>query len=173
MTSTNNKSGILAFLGVANLIFCALCVILSLPFFWRQYQVLHSWPETGAQILRSEVITQPGPSHQQVYAASLQVLYTVDARPITAALTSFQSRNYQQTAARAAEFRAGSRHLIRYDPHDPAQARIGAGWNLRFFIVPLMILGMGAIFGALAAVFLLAAKLLRSKPRVANSTASE
>jgi hypothetical protein len=163
MTLSSEKHGLLVFLGVANLIFCVLCVILSAPFFWRQYQVLQTWPETEAQIIRSEVVTQPAPPHEQLYAANLQVLYTVDARPIIAELISFQSQNYQQTADRAAQFPVGSRHLIRYDPHVPTQARIGAGWNVRFFLVPLVMLGMGAIFGAIAAVFLIAAKSLRSR----------
>ena len=79
-------------------------MILSLPFFWRQYQVLQTWPETEAQVIRSEVVTQPAPPHEQLYAAKLQVLYTVDGRPITAELISFQSQNYQQTADRAAQF---------------------------------------------------------------------
>jgi Protein of unknown function (DUF3592) len=160
---SSEKHGLLVVFGVANLIFCALFVILSLPFFWQQYQVLQSWPETDAQVIRSEVVAQPAPPHQQLYAASLQVLYTVDGKPVTAELISFQSQNYQQTADRAAQFRVGSRHLIRYDPRAPAQARIGAGWNLRFFIVPLVMLGMGAIFGAVAAVLLIVAKSLRSR----------
>ena len=83
-------------LGVANLILCTLCVILSAPFIWQQYQVLRTWPETEAQVIRSEVVTQPAPPHQQLYAASLQILYTVDGRPITAELISFQSQNYQR-----------------------------------------------------------------------------
>jgi Protein of unknown function (DUF3592) len=161
---SGDKHGILVFLGVANLILCTLCVILSLPLFWRQYQVLQTWPETQAQVLRSEVVTQPAPPHEQLYAASLQVLYTVEAKPITAELISFQSQNYQQTADRAAQYRVGSRHTIRYDPHAPAQARIGAGWNLRFFIVPLIMLGTGAIFGAIAAVLLMAARLFGTSP---------
>jgi len=156
---TSEKHGLLVFLGVANLILCTLFVILSVPFFWRQYQVLQTWPETEAQVIRSEVVMQPAPPHEQLYAAELQVLYTVDGRPITAELISFQSQNYQQTADRAAQFPVGSRHPIRYDPHAPTQARIGAGWNVRFFLVPLVMLGMGAIFGAIAAVFLVAAKL--------------
>ena len=155
---TSEKHGLLVFLGVANLILCTLFVILSVPFFWRQYQVLHTWPETEAQVSRSEVVTQPAPPHEQLYAAKLQVIYTVDGRPITAEMISFQSQNYQQTADRAAQFPVGSRHPIRYDPHAPTQARIGAGWNVRFFLVPLVMLGMGAIFGAIAAVFLVAAK---------------
>jgi hypothetical protein len=155
---TSEKHGLLVFLGVANLILCTLFVILSVPFFWRQYQVLHTWPETEAQVSRSEVVTQPAPPHEQLYAAKLQVIYTVDGRPITAEMISFQSQNYQQTADRAAQFPVGSGHPIRYDPHAPTQARIGAGWNVRFFLVPLVMLGMGAIFGAIAAVFLVAAK---------------
>src|SRR5664280_251490 len=103
-------------------ILCTLFVILSVPFFWRQYQVLQTWPETEAQVIRSEVVTQPAPPHEQLYAAELQVIYTVDGRPITAELISFQSQNYQQTADRAAQFRVGSRHPIRYDPHAPMQA---------------------------------------------------
>ena len=154
----SEKHGVLVFLGVANFILCTLFVILSVPFFWRQYQVLQTWPETEAQVIRSEVVTQPAPPHEQLYAAKLQVIYTVDGRPITAEMISFQSQNYQQTADRAAQFPVGSRHPIRYDPHAPTQARIGAGWNLRFFLVPLVMLGMGAIFGAIAAVFLVAAK---------------
>jgi hypothetical protein len=160
---TSEKHGLLVFLGVANLILCTLFVILSVPFCGRQYQVLQTWPESEAQVIRSEVVTQPAPPHEQLYAAELQVLYTVDGRPITAELISFQSQNYQQTADRAAQFRVGSRHPIRYDPHAPTQARIGAGWNLRFFLVPLVMLGMGAIFGGIAAVFLIAAKFLRSR----------
>ena len=123
-------------------------------------------------MIRSEVVTQPAPPHQQLYAASLQILYTVDGRPITAELISFQSQNYQRTADQVAQFRVGSRHLIRYDPHDPKQARLGAGWNLRFFIVPLVMLAMGAIFGGIAAALLIIAKYLRSKKRVPASSAS-
>ena len=154
----SEKHGVLVFLGVANFILCTLFVILSVPFFWLQYQVLQTWPETEAQVIRSEVVMQPAPPHEQLYAAELQVLYTINGRPITAELISFQSQNYQQTADRAAQFPVGSRHLIRYDPHAPTQARIGAGWNLRFFLVPLVMFGMGAIFGAIAAVFLVTAK---------------
>ena len=168
----SEKHGVLVFLGVANLILCTLSVILSLPFFWRQYQVLQTWPESEAQVLRSEVVTQPASPHEQLYAAKLQVLYTVDGKPITAELISFQSQNYEQTAERASQFPVGSRHLIRYDPRSPTQARIGAGWNLRFFLVPLVMLGMGAIFGGVAAVLLISARFLRSRKMRGGSSAS-
>jgi Protein of unknown function (DUF3592) len=154
------------FFGAANFILCTLCVILSLPFFWRQYQILEAWSETDAQVIRSEVVTQEAPPHEQLYAADLQVLYAVNGKPFTAELVSFQSQNYQQTADRAAQFHVGSRHPIRYDPRAPTQARIGAGWNLHFFVVPLVMLGMAAIFGAIAVAFLIAVRYLRLRKTI-------
>ena len=148
------KRGILQFFGVANLILCVLFVIVSLPFFWKQYHVLRSWPQVDAQVLRSDVVAQSALSHEQLYAAKLQILYTVEGKPITVELTSYESSNYQATQSRAAEFPVGSHKPVRYDPHNPAQARIGADWNARFFSVPLTVLGMGGIFAALAVVSL-------------------
>lgn len=123
-----------------------------------QVHVLRSWPMTQARVTQSRIVEQPAPKHEQLYAAKLDIAYEVDGRAITADLTSFQSRNYQETARRAAEFPVGSLHEIRYDPNNPAQARIGAGWNRRFFAVPLITLGCGLCFGLLAIGCFLAAR---------------
>jgi hypothetical protein len=164
---SSDKRGGLQFFGVACLILCSLFVIFSLPFFWTQIRVLRTWPATQAQVLRSDVVTQPAPAHEQLYAAQLQLLYTVEGKPIIVDLTSFQSKNYEETQRRAAEFTVGSRHPLLYDPHDPTQARVGAGWNTRFFAVPLLLLAMGAAFAIIAAVFFLAARYWRSRQTVA------
>ena len=143
---------------MAFLIVGVLFAILSLPFFWGQIQVLHSWPVRQAQVIRSEVVVEPASKHDQLYAARIQVVYVVNEQPVMAELTSYQSSSYAETVRRAAEFPVGSRHAIRYDPHNFAQARIGAGWNRRFFAVPLITLGCGLFFGALAAGFFLAGR---------------
>jgi len=155
--SSQNR-GILQFLGIANLIVCGLFIILSLPFFWGQIQVLRSWPVRQAQVLRSQVVTQPAARHDQLYAATIQIVYVANGQPVTAELTSFQSSNYEETVRRAAEFPVGSRQAIRYDPHNPTQARIGAGWNQRFFAVPLITLGCGLVFAVVAAGFFMAGR---------------
>ncbi len=139
-----------------------LFAILSVPFFEGQIHVLHGWPITQAQVLRSDVITQPSSKHDQLYAAKLQIAYTVNRQRITSELISFQSSDYQQTTQRAAEFPVGSEHEVRYDPANPSQARIGAGWNRRFFAVPLITLGIGLAFAALAVAFFVAARMVRS-----------
>jgi hypothetical protein len=166
---SSDRRGTLQFIGVANLIVCGLFVIMSLPFFMGQIQVLRSWPTTQAEVIKSEVVILPAPKHDQLYAAKLQIAYAVKGKTITADLTSFQSSNYAETQRRAAEFPVGSRHEIRYDPNNPEQARIGAGWNRRFFAVPLITLGCGLAFGLLAISFFIAAALGKRTPKVAVS----
>jgi hypothetical protein len=146
----NEKRGVLQLFGIATLVLCTLFVLFGVPFFWAQVRVLRNWPVAQAQVLRSEVVTQPAPGHEQLYAAKVQVLYTVDDKPIVVELTTIESKSYLEAETRAAQFPVGSRHAIRYDPHDPAQARIGAGWNRRFFAVPLVLFGMGGAFGMMA-----------------------
>lgn len=154
------RRGILQFIGVACLIVGGLFAIMSAPFFLGQIRVLRSWPVAHAEIVKSDVVAQPAPKHEQLYAANLRIAYVVDGKSITVDLTSFQSSNYEETVRRAAEFPTGSRHDIRYDPIKPNQARIGAGWNRRFFAVPLITLGCGLAFAVLALGFFLSAKLV-------------
>ena len=153
----NEKHGTLRVIAAANFIFAAIFLIFSLPFFWHQIQVLRHWPETEAQVLRSEVVAQPS-GHENLYRAQMHVLYTVAGEPVTAALTSFESSNYEATLQRAEQFAVGSRHNIRYDPANPSQARLGAGWNHAFFALPLMVLAMAAFFMLIGAIFLAVAK---------------
>lgn len=151
--------GSLQLIAVACLVLCALFALFSVPLFWGQFRVLRTWPVRQAQVIRSEIVTAPSGKHDQLYSAQLQIVYAVDGKPVMAELTSFQSNNYAETARRVAEFPAGSRHAVRYDPANPAQARIGAGWNRRFFAVPLITLGCGLCFGLLAAGLTIAARI--------------
>ena len=154
---SSEKRGTLRLIAAANFIFATLFLIFSLPFFWRQWHVLRNWPETDAQVLRSEVVAQPS-GHETLYRAKLQVLYTVCGQPITSDLTSFESSNYEATIRRTEQFPVGSHHIVRYDPANPAQARVGAGWNRNYFALPLIVAAMAVFFAFVGTVFLAIAK---------------
>jgi len=156
---TNQRRSTLQVIAVACLIIAVVFGLFSLPLFWGQVRVLRSWPVRQAEVIRSELVTTASGKHEQLYSAQLQIVYAVNGKPVTAELTSFQGTNYQETAQRVAEFPVGSRHAIRYDPANPAQARIGAGWNRRFFAVPLITLGCGVCFGLLAVGLTIAARV--------------
>ena len=157
VADVSEKHGTLRVIAAANFIFATLFLIFSLPFFWRQWQVLRNWPETDAQVLRSEVVAQPT-GHENLYRAKLQVLYTVGSQPITSDLTSYESNNYDAALRRTQQFPVGSHHPVRYDPANPPQARIGAGWNRTFFALPLMVAAMAVFFTFVGAVLLAIAK---------------
>jgi Protein of unknown function (DUF3592) len=152
------RRGVLQAIGVANLIIGVILLIFSVPFFWHQIDVLRTWPTADAQVLHSDVVVERISQHEQFYSARLGLLYTIDGKPITTEVTSFQDNNYKKTRARADEYAAGSHHEIRYDPHNPMQARIGAGWNLRFFALPLAVSGCGVAFGIIAGALLVVAR---------------
>jgi len=155
---SSEKRGTLRVIAAANFIFAALFVIFSLPFFWRQVQVLRSWPETDAQVLRSEVVTARSEGHEMLYRARLRMLYTVGGNPVTTDLTSFESANYEATLRRTGQFPVGSHHAVRYDPANPAQARVGAGWNRTYFALPLIVLIMAVVFAFIGSALLAVAK---------------
>jgi hypothetical protein len=154
----SEKRGTLRVIAAANFIFCGLFVVFSLPFLWHQVQVLRNWPEVDAQVLRSEVVSEPSAGHEMLYRAKLQVLYTVGGSPITSDLTSFESTNYEATLRRVEQFPVGSHHAVRYDPANPSQARVGAGWNRTYFALPIVVLSMAAFFAFVGAVLLAIAK---------------
>jgi len=88
------------------------------------------------------------------------MLFTVGGNPVTSDLTSFESTNYEATLRRTGQFPVGSHHAVRYDPANPAQARIGAGWNRTYFALPIIVLSMAAVFAFVGAVFLAIAKAI-------------
>jgi len=154
----NERRGTLQAVAVASLIIGVILLICSAPFYVHQIGVLRAWPTTDAQVLRSDVVVDRISQHEQFYSARLGLLYTIDGKPITTEVTSFQDRDYEKTRARASEFQVGSHHEIRYDPRDPVQARIGAGWNARFFALPLLVSGCGLVFCLGTVVLLVAAR---------------
>ena len=154
----NERSGTLQVIAVACLIIGVILIIFSAPFYLHQIAVLRTWPTADAQVLRSDVVVDRISQHEQFYSAKVGLLYTVAGKPITTEVTSFQDQDYQKTRARANEFKVGTHHEIRYSPNDPLQARVGAGWNARFFALPLIVSGCGAFFCLITAGLLIAAR---------------
>ena len=154
----NERSGTLQVIAVACLIIGIILIIFSAPFYIHQISVLRTWPTADAQVLRSDVVVDRISQHEQFYSAKVGLLYTVDGRPITTEVTSFQDQDYQKTRARADEFKVGTHHEIRYSPNDPLQARVGAGWNAYFFGLPLIVSGCGVFFCLITAALLIAAR---------------
>jgi hypothetical protein len=136
-------------ISAAFLIFAGIAVAMALPPFWRQYRVLSAWPEVNAQVVRSDVV-QLTFAGNKYYAWDLQLLFTRDGSPHFGSAAPRQSRDYQEVRRASDEFPVGSYHNVRVNPANPQEIRLHAGWNRRFFAVPILLGGVAGVFGAIA-----------------------
>jgi hypothetical protein len=147
----------LRLVGVAFLIFCFGFLLLSSPFWYQQWQVLHTWPAVDAQVLRSEVIPITI-GKKTAYDVLIQFRYRAGDQIFDTLYKSNRlsgSRDHKQREAD--RFPVGSHVRILHQPGNPGKVRLDPGYNLRFFAIPAL-LTTGAIICALvgAALFIVA-----------------
>ncbi len=146
-------------IAVACLIFFLIGLLFAVPPFIQQMKVLRTWPAADAQVVRSEVVSLRTDSGQRLYDTLLVLSYQVNGRAYLSSVNSLhQSTSYERKKKQAERFPAGSRAEVRYNPSDPVDIRIQAGYNVHFFAVPVFISGVAAIFGVLALLLFVASR---------------
>lgn len=149
-------------IAVACLAFFIIGLLFAVPPFIQQMKVLRHWPAADAQVLRSEVAPLRTDSGQMLYDTLLVLAYQVDGRPYVSGVGSLhQSTSYARKQKQADRFPPGSHTEVRYNPRDPGDLRIQAGYNVHFFAIPVFISGVAAIFGLLALLLFLLARRRR------------
>jgi hypothetical protein len=125
------------------------------PGLWvvRDYaRIVQTWPEAEAEGAGGSASSYRGKKNQIYYRVQYQLRCRAEGREYVVPFisnTSYGSR--QSDERRAARYREGSRHQVRYDPQAPYDARDGAGWNLSFFALPLIFLTVGLLMLAIGA----------------------
>jgi uncharacterized protein DUF3592 len=146
-------------IAVACLVFFLIGLLFAVPPFIEQMKVLRTWPSANAQVVHSEVVPLRTDSGQMLYDTRLVLAYQVGGRPYVSSVGSLhQSTSYERKKKQAEHFPPGSSTKVRYNPGDPLDVRIQAGYNIHFFAVPIFISGVAAIFGLLALLFFLVAR---------------
>jgi hypothetical protein len=151
-------------ISAAFVVFAGVAAAMALPYFWSQYRVVSGWPEVNAQVVRSDVVqlTFAGSSY---YAWDSQFLFARDGQPHFAGAGPHNSRDYQQLRRLGDEYPVGSYHRVRFNPSNPQEIRLHAGWNRRFFAISILLGSAAAGFGAIGlALFLLARAQSASSP---------
>ncbi len=146
-------------IAVACFVFFVIGLLFAVPPFIQQVKVLRHWPAAEALVVRSEVVPLPTDSGQMLYDTLLVLSYQVNGRAYVSSVNSLhQSTSYERKKKQAERFPAGSRTEVRYNPSDPGDIRIQAGYNVHFFAIPVFISGVAAIFGVLALLFFAASR---------------
>jgi len=151
-------------IAVACLVFFLIGLLFAVPPFIEQMKVLRTWPLADARVLLSEVVPLRTDSGQMLYDTRLVLAYQVDGRPYVSSVGSLhQSTSYERKKKQAERFPTGSHTEVRYNPTDPTDVRIQAGYNVHFFAIPVFISGVAGIFGLLALLFLLISRRERER----------
>ena len=145
----------------AGSIFTAVGLILLAVGGWlgsRQYTILTAWPTVEATVTRSRVVRSFGRRGAH-YRAEMQFRYTVDGKTFdTPSDPGYSTSDYLGMKKMADDFAPGTRHPIRYNPADPNDIRMNAGYTLGFFLLPTVFAGLGVLLSGLGITLLLASR---------------
>jgi RNA polymerase subunit RPABC4/transcription elongation factor Spt4 len=140
---TGNRIGGLVFggIGLAALIAAAVMAV-------RRHQIVHSWPEAEGTVTRSEV------EGGRNFRPRIELRYTVGGREFHGPASYEWSNNYAWVRREVEGNPVGSRRTVRYNPADPRDLHLNAGYTVEFFVLPGILGLLGIIFGPLGAVLL-------------------
>jgi hypothetical protein len=125
----------------------------------RQYNILKTWPTVEATVAKSRVIHYPGRRGRITYEAEVEFLYTLGGKSFdTRSKSDYSTSSYSAMKSIADAFAPGTRHMVRYNPADPHDIRMNAGYNFGFFYNPLLLGAMGAFFTLIGIVMLAASR---------------
>jgi hypothetical protein len=81
-----------------------------------------------------------------MYQAKIEFQYTVGGKSFVSPSTSSSgTTDYGAMKRVADDYAPGTRHTIRYDPAYPNDIRFDAGYNVGFFLVPIVTGGIGIV----------------------------
>lgn len=121
---------------------------------------MKEWPTLEGEVIKSQVTHYDSQSSTRsgtttMYTTEIIFRYTLDGKDyVTPSTTGYSSSSYPEMKRKADSYPPGSRHVIRYNPQDPNDIRFNAGFNFGFFLLPLLMGGMGVVFTGFGIVFL-------------------
>lgn len=118
----------------------------------RQFTILKSWPTVEAEVTKSRVTDylSHDSDHNRdttMYQVEVEFQYAIDGKQfLTPSTPGYSNSDYPSMKRIADSFGPGTRHIIRYNPADPNDIRMNAGYNFGFFFLPILMGGMGIVF---------------------------
>jgi len=124
----------------------------------RQYTIMKSWPTVEALVTKSRITYYHHRGHR-VYETEIEFRYTVNGKTFdTPSDPGYSTSSYDTMKGFADSFARGTRHMIRYNPDDPSDVRMNAGYNFGFLFLPVLFGGLGLLFTGVSVVLFIAAR---------------
>jgi hypothetical protein len=127
---------------VAAILFLVVAVGLTV----REGLFLVTWPEVETTVVATRIIEEAsgGTDSHPLYRPEVSVRYALNGRLQEGhAVSTYWSKDRADAEQVVAQFRTGTRPVMRYDPSNPTDLRFDAEASLDAFKVPLFSAGMG------------------------------
>ena len=112
-----------------------------------QYLIVKLWPATRGEVTKSQVTSVSDTGHSTRYQPEVEFRYTVHGTEfVSKTVAKSDTVSYPEARRIANSYSAGTQHVIRYNPDDPADVRANAGYTLDFFLWPIALVGLGLAF---------------------------
>jgi hypothetical protein len=104
---------------------------------YRRYQVVERWPRIAAEVTRSRVVFA-SQDRKARHTAEFSFRFRANGAPYMPS-TSVIAADYREAQELVARHPAGSTRTILYNPRNPAEIELGAGYTPAFFKLPLIL----------------------------------
>lgn len=133
-----------------------------------QTTVIKTWPIVDAEVIKSQINVTPSRSTRtglryMRYETEVEFRYTIGGKEYTSRSTPGYSTGRYSIMKRIADtYAPGTHHPIRYNPQYPNIIIFNAGYNLDFFMLPVMFGGLGLLFTVIGVITLKGVPAARS-----------
>lgn len=113
----------------------------------RQHQIITQWPRTEVTVLSSRVsLTKP-----EMYSAEIQLRYSLNGKTQTRTVMPGETTSIHGLMQQLVDrYPAGSKQSLPYNPQNDTELVLDAGYNLSFFLLPLVLALIGLIISLIA-----------------------
>lgn len=137
-----------------------------------RYRILKQWPVAQATVIESGVESYRDSDDDLMYRTVVAFRYAAAGREFTTpSQTDYSSSSFRDMKRMADRFPKGSVRPIKYNPEDPNDISFTYGYNFGFFFMTVLLGGMGLVFTAVGAPFLVLS--LRQAPRRCHACGRE
>jgi len=113
----------------------------------QRREILNNWPEVQAEVTHSELTYSRSRSGSSMYSAVYVFRYTADGREFMSRDgPGYSTSSYSSMEEKVKKYAPATRHPIRYNPANPQEIRIEAGYNFSTFGIPLGVAAGGLVF---------------------------
>jgi Protein of unknown function (DUF3592) len=122
-------------------------ILAGIHFGRRPYAIMKTWPKANALVVTSEVAEKDEKNGGTLYWPRVKLQYTAGGKEYTQIADQSGATSSHAAIQKVVDaLPPGTHHLLPYDPANPGDIFVGAGWDFQTFLLPGFLLLFGLAF---------------------------